>query len=405
MQRQILITGGTLIAMSVIGISGSVGTAKSGPSSLLANSATTTTTIDLHSATVQRQTLSSGLVLQASTRRLSVVLQVPDGLDATYMAMDNADVAKGDVILRFQITAASAGTERATLEDAEFGLRDAQTAQRSAVSTADLAVEKATAGLAKAREGQRLALLPPEVDGLVVAAAKQAVTDAEFGLRDAQTAQTSAVTTADLAVEKATKLIERSHAIQSASGAKAGVVLAPFAGRVAVQADHQVRLDGAYAVDAELLPLQMLRLQSGEITATARVETVNGSHVVACTEVALLDTTNPVAAAVQSIPSAPIPSASALNAPLKLATPTAPMLSCTPTRALNAISGLRAELDVRIQVGVDVLVLPDAAITTTSDGGTFVTRTDGSIVPITVGSSDGILRVVSGIEEGAQVTV
>ena len=141
--------------------------------------------------------------------------------------------------------------------------------------------------------------------------------------------------------------------------------------------------DPGVDVVVDLLPIQYLRYQSLEFSGWASIETLVGERRVAC-------------AAVWVQPSAG--KTAGVDVPYEL--------HCRLPSYVETAAGLRSSLELRSAVYADVVVIPNIYVgyDPSTDGYYIRVIQDGEVLslPITVGVTDGVVRVVtSDVPEGA----
>jgi hypothetical protein len=161
--------------------------------------------------------------------------------------------------------------------------------------------------------------------------------------------------------------------------------MAPAAGSFTpVTGGYEVRQ--GLAVVAPLEPLALLRVRSGELEGAATVQTVSGSTEAACATVVVTE------------------EAISGGGDEEADEPSAGSLVCELDAALETVPGLPATIQVAIDLGTDVLVVPELAVGHDEAGAAFLLPVGGEATPVELGPSDGVLRVVAdGVEEGTEV--
>lgn len=162
-------------------------------------------------------------------------------------------------------------------------------------------------------------------------------------------------------------------------GAHAGDVLSPVPGAVRVSADLVSVLTKGIDVVVVLTGIQELRLSSLTISGQATVETVAGQRTVSCQALWTEDdvTTDPAAT----------DTGDGISAQLR----------CRLPQVVETVPGLRAQLHVTSATIAGALVVPDTMLGYDQTGYTVTLRQDGRniTVPVDVGPSDGVVRVVT----------
>ncbi|MFV0634277.1 hypothetical protein [Demequina sp.] len=151
---------------------------------------------------------------------------------------------------------------------------------------------------------------------------------------------------------------------------EAGAVTAPASGPLtADEAGATIAVSGV-DVTVELTGIQRLRLESMAIHGTASVETVVGQRDIACAALWVEDASDVDGAA--------------------------GTLHCRLPATTQTVAGLRATLKLDSDVIEDALVVPDSALGMDDDGYTLTLMDDGDeeVVPVDVGPSDGVMRVI-----------
>lgn len=237
-------------------------------------------------------------------------------------------------------------------------------------------------------DGEQVAEGEPVVrvagDRSAVTEATRRVEDATLSLREARLGDLSDPSQR-LAVQRAELELQRARADSKVLRDTDQTIDAPFAGVVDVRPDGSVHIEAGLVVEATVDPLQALRLDSGERVGSVALETITGPRSVRCTSVDLVSR----------------PGGESGDAETTVA-------RCTPMSTVDSVAGLPTTLSVTVDLGTNVLVLPDAAISYGPDGASTVELvTEGSTetVPVELGPSDGVLRVVEGLDEGATVMV
>lgn len=268
---------------------------------------------------------------------------------------------------------------------------------RTAVGTQDVVLPEGVIVTVVAEDGVRVAageLLarhhPPAED----------VLEAERTLEDRRLALRAAIATASgserdegasFTVEEAQIAVARAEADLANVHARGGEVTAPADGTVERSSSGDIRLVTGHQVRADLAPLQLLRLRAGSVDGTAHVETVTGQQVVVCRGLRLADDA-----------SAETPDATA-GEPEAGATGS---ITCDLGPDVETVAGLPATLDVEVLLGEDVLVVPNLTVRYDEDGTAYVVRRSAGAterVEVTLGATDGIMRIVEGLEEGDQL--
>jgi len=155
-------------------------------------------------------------------------------------------------------------------------------------------------------------------------------------------------------------------------------ITAPVAGAVKV-ADGQISIQ-ATGIDvvASLTGIQQLRLTAMVISGEAGVETVDGQRSIGCQSLWTVPTDT---------------SADPGGAPDAVAA----TLHCRLPQVVQTAPALRASLHVASPVIPDAVVVPDTMLGYDATGYTVTVRQDGTqtVVPVDVGPSDGVVRVIT----------
>lgn len=323
------------LALVVVGIT-AIASGRSGPQAAFTATSTTVATGpggEPEFVTVRRQALRSTLQLRARTATGQVGVATPEGMATTLLVSVGSPVVAGQPVARFDPPAQSLGDAQRKAEDARLALRQAL---------------------------------------------------AEAGVPEASA-------TATFALEQARLTADRAEADLRALRNSAGVVDAPSDGTLVQLPSGALSITSGRVVQAELRPLQLLRLRSGAMSGTANVETVTGLRMVPCLGITLSEGSGGTSEA------GGVGDAGA---------EVAGVASCALEGDVETVDGLNATIEVEISLGEDVLVVPALAVAYDDDGSPFVLRrTDGRSerVGVSLGASDGVLRVVEGLQEGDQV--
>jgi hypothetical protein len=203
--------------------------------------------------------------------------------------------------------------------------------------------------------------------------------DAELVLRAARSSDAAGDSAAaQLEVDRAEEDLEALEATARDLRAPAAGIFTPVTG------GYEVRQ--GLAVVAPLEPLALLRVRSGELRGTAEVQTVSGSTSTECASMSFTEGAAPAADGGEEDEAA------------------AGSLVCTLGPELETVPRLPATVEVAIDLGTDVLVVPELAVGHDERGDPFLLPVGGEPTPVELGPSDGVLRVVeAGVEEGAEV--
>jgi biotin carboxyl carrier protein len=224
-----------------------------------------------------------------------------------------------------------------------------------------------------------------------------AVTEAERRVEDARLALSSAEAPgaeSDPAAVAAAELeLDRAREDLATLEGTARDLVAPAAGTlIATTGGYEVQQ--GLAVRADVPALALLRLRSGELSGEAEVETVGGPERAACSALDVREAEGDAAAS---------PSAGEGAAGSEAAV--AGTVECGLEAGIETVAGLPAVLSVTAVLGEDVLMVPELAVGHDDDGAPFVELLDGTRQPIRLGPSDGVLRIVGGIDPGVEVRV
>lgn len=327
-------------------------------------------------AVVRRQDLRVTLQLTAVTARSEVAITAPDDSVLELTVAEGTKVATGDLIGRVVSTMHDPADARSAVADAELALNIAELDRSKAVDDANRALDSARQTMTRLQSRP----LNDPADAEEVAIADAVYRQAEANLKDA-------TERGDLDVDQATGQLRDRNADLAKAESSAMPVLATSAGTLRRTGPSTAAIDVGLVVRAQLLPTQLLRLRSGTATATATVETTGGKRQIPCREVLLSDA------------SAPSPSSDSVN-DLEAS---GGRLDCRLTEALDTVPGLSATVTVAIDFGSGVPVVPELAISFDDDGSPYVLTTAGRRIPVELGVSDGVLRVVEGVDVGTAV--
>jgi biotin carboxyl carrier protein len=290
-------------------------------------------TVEPEFIAVRRQALTSTLQLRARTATGEIEVATPEGMATTMLVSAGSHVVAGQPVARFDPPAQS-------LADAQRKVEDGRLALRQALAEAD------------APEGSA---------------------------------------TATFAVEQARLATDRAEADLKVLRNSASVVEAPDDGTLVQLPSGALAVTTGRVVDAELRPLQLLRLRSGALSGTANVETVTGLRTVPCLGITLTEGQGRGDAGNVGGTDAEV----------------AGVASCALEDGVETVDGLNATIEVKISLGDDVLVIPNSAVAHDDAGAALVLRRAGEQVErvtISMGASDGVLRVVGeGLDEGDEV--
>lgn len=160
-----------------------------------------------------------------------------------------------------------------------------------------------------------------------------------------------------------------------------GTVLSPVAGTISSQDGQVGVVDAGTDVVVTVTPIQWLRLRFEQLAGQATVETVVGQRTVPCTAMWFVETPSDSADSVVT-------------------------LHCRLSSTVETVPGLRAGVQVATLPVKNATVVPNSMIGTDASG-YVVTIRDGDgtrTVPIDVGASDGVVRVVtSSLPVGAEL--
>lgn len=287
---------------------------------------------ELEFVTVRRQALTSTLQLRAKTASGQVVLGTPEGMAITLLVDPGAPVVTGQPVARFDAPAHLLAEGQRRVEDARLALRQTQ----------------------------------------------------------AEAAAPEASSTVAFALEQARLGADRAEADLRALRNSANVLEAPTDGVLVRLESGALAITTGRVVQAELRPLQLLRLRSGALSGTAQIETVTGLRVVPCQEIDVTEGAGKLGAPAEETADAEV----------------AGVVSCSVGEGVETVDGLNAVLEVTVSLGEDVLVVPSSAIGHDDTGAAFIRRrAGGEVEPVAVslGASDGVLRIVEGLEEGDEI--
>jgi hypothetical protein len=223
------------------------------------------------------------------------------------------------------------------------------------------------------------------------------VTEAERRVEDARLELSSAEATGDeadpAALAAAELQLERAREDLAALEAAARDLVAPAAGMfVATPGGYEVQQ--GLAVRADVPALALLRLRSGRPSGEAQVETVGGPERAACSAVEVQEADAPASGA-----------AASAGGSGEGGAPAAGTVVCGLDGDTETVSGLPAVISVTVVLGEDVLVVPELAVGHDEAGAPFLELVDGSQVAVRLGPSDGVLRIVGGVDPGTEVVL
>lgn len=350
-------------------------------------------------AVVRRQDLTGKLQLPATSAAADAIVTPPAGRTVEALVPTGTQVASGDPVLRVSPDPTAVQDARQAVDDATTALGLATDAEESGTTLADQAESSARTALQRATDDL------DELNRSTPPPASEAVTAAKRTVEDAETALDNVLTNNDIAADSAQRAVEAAQDDVDAAAdrlaeleADTTTLTAPTAGTVSFDQTMTATISGDFAIVATALPLQQLRLTSGTLTATAQIEGVNGPQTIECATITVGGAAPPQAAASDStgIDAGAGSGADASNG--------FGAVRCTADGSIPPIAGLQAQLRIEIQLASDALVVPDVAITYV-DSRPTVTLVDGSVVPVEVGPTDGVLRVIDGVDDGAEVLV
>lgn len=328
-------------------------------------------------AVVRRQDLHVTLHLSAQTARSEATIAAPAESVLELHVPDGTTVLTGNAIGRVL----SAAHDPA---DAEQAVADAVSMLAAAELDSSKAVGDARRELEVARQAvERLRVRPTDDP-----ATADEVAAADAAHRQARAALDHATAHGALSVAQANDQLARRRDDLAAAEAAATPVIASATGMLRRTSPSTASIDVGLVVRSELLPTQLLRLRSGAATASATVETTGGKRQVPCTELTLSDGSLVASSAMPDDPRS-----------------VGGTLECRLSEVLDTVPGLPATIAVSVDFGTDVPVVPEIAIAFDDDGAPYVVTTSGTRVPVELGASDGVLRVVRGIDEGTEVVL
>jgi hypothetical protein len=149
------------------------------------------------------------------------------------------------------------------------------------------------------------------------------------------------------------------------------------------------------AVRADVPALALLRLRSGELSGEAEVETVGGPERATCSALEVREAEGAAAAS---------PSAGA-DGGEDAGAAAAGSVVCSLGDDVQTVAGLPAVLSMTAVLGEDVLVVPELAVGHDEAGAPFLELVDGSQMAVRLGPSDGVLRIVGGVDPGTEVVL
>jgi hypothetical protein len=300
---------------------------------------------------VRREDLATELQLRGQTVRATREIVLPPNMSYTALTPAGTAVTAGQALVHFEPLAADVLAAERAVEDAELALDQAD----------DIVPPGAPVGDE-----------PPPVP-------------------------TTPPTTADLRLHELA--LSRSRADLEALLSTAGDANAPVAGVVDAVSADRVRLGTGYTVTAPLRPLQQLRLKSGTVGATANIELTTGPATVPCASVMVIDGAQPADVATA-------PADDDGESGDQGGSEASAMFECALAPGTATVGGLPAVLAVEIVFAEQSLLVPESAIRYDGDK-PYVLRRDAAGVAqeieITLGPSDGIQRVVTGVDEGDEI--
>ena len=166
--------------------------------------------------------------------------------------------------------------------------------------------------------------------------------------------------------------------------ANQGPIAAPLTGRVTYGAGDWFIESPGIDVVVDISPIQALRLRYEDLAGEATVETVVGQRTVSCESLWFEDATD-------------------LDAGI-----TEVALHCRLPNTVETVAGLRSRLSVSTPVIPDATVVPNIMIGTDSSGYvvTIVEGGDERTIPVDVGPSNGVVRVIlSELPDGAELVL